>query len=287
MDILLESLREEWSALLRIAPRIPVALIVFLVCSLLGRLFGRGLVRVLEKSALTRTHRQFFRTLVVWLLGLVGLMLALNLLGLKGIAASLLAGGGVTAIVVGFAFRGIGENLLAGLFLAFSRPFEMGDLIQSGELQGTVRDIELRSTHIRTADGRDVFIPSARLFESPLINFTKDGLSRLSFNAGIDYRNDARKARELLLETVSAVDGVLDEPAPLVTVASLGPQYVELEIGFWSDTFSTGTDLPQVRFEVIERCRRTLLEGGFTVSSEVNTNVSLAGRAALDVELAR
>ena len=80
---------------------------------------------MLSKANLKPTHRNFFQSLSVWILSIIGLFVALNILGLKSLAASLLAGGGITAVVLGFAFRDIGENFLAGFFLAFSRPFLM------------------------------------------------------------------------------------------------------------------------------------------------------------------
>lgn len=161
---------------------------------------------------------------------LFGLIIALNLLGLRGAAASLLDGGGVTAVVLGFAFREIGENFLAGFVLAFSRPFEVGDLIQSEELLGEVRGIELRHTHIRTADGRDIFIPSSQIVNKPVVNYTRDGLRSPSFTVGIDYADDSERARQILLKIVQSTEGVLEIPA-------LAAQYVELEVVFWIDTF--------------------------------------------------
>ncbi|HUV29844.1 MAG TPA: mechanosensitive ion channel domain-containing protein [Acidobacteriota bacterium] len=127
---------------------------------------------LLARGNLKPTHRNFFRNLTAWLAGMPGLVLALNVLGLKGLATSLVAGGGITAVVPGFAFRQIAENFLAGFFPAFSRPFEIGDLIESGDLQGTVTSTEMRSMHVRAVNGRDVFIPSSQIFNIPLINYT-------------------------------------------------------------------------------------------------------------------
>lgn len=285
MEVLLGSLEEHWYALLRIAPRIAAAVVVLLICLLIGRALGTAVGSMLQRGKLSTTHRSFFRRLVVWAMVFVGFVLALNVVGLEQLAASLLAGGGVTAIVIGFAFRGIGENLLAGLFLAFSRPFEIGDLIGSGDHQGTVRSIELRYTHIRTEDGRDVFIPSAEIFSGVLVNLTRDGLRRLSFSVGIDYANDAEKARLLLLEGTSGVGGVLEDPEPLVMISEFADQYVGIQVSFWIDMFAKRPGLPPIRTLVMERCRRLLLENGFTISSDVTTNVALEGRRPVEVAI--
>jgi small conductance mechanosensitive channel len=287
MDILVESLTEEWQNLVRLTPRLLVALIIFAISIFVGRLIGKAVVHILARGNFRPTHRNFFRNLTAWLVAILGLILALNVLGLKGLAASLMAGGGITAIILGFAFREIGENFLAGFFLAFSRPFEIGDLVQSGDLQGIVKSIELRSTHIRTADGRDIYIPSSEIFNKPVTNFTKDGLRLLSFKVGIDYADDSKKAQQLLIETTKGVSHVLEDPKPDAIFSSLLAQYVELEVFFWIDTFEEGVNLVAVRNEVIERCRRSLMAGDFTVSANVTSNIALGGFQPVDVRLAQ
>lgn len=82
------------------------------------------------------------------------------------------------------------------------RTFKPSDFIRSGDFEGRVEGIELRHTHIRAADGRDIFIPCYELFSHPLVNFTRDGLRRLTFRLGLDYGDDIDRARKMLLESV-------------------------------------------------------------------------------------
>jgi small-conductance mechanosensitive channel len=213
------------------------------------------------------------------------LIIALNILGLEKAAVSLLAGGGITAVVLGFAFREIGENFLAGFFLAFSRPFNIGDVIQSGDFTGEVKEVELRNTHIRTNDGRDIFIPSSQIFNQPLINYTKDGLRRPSFVVGIDYGNDSMKAVKLLFDTTKNVDGVLQNPPPGVFISELTSLYVKLEVFFWLDVFKKGTDFLKIQTEVMDKCRTVLLDNGFTLSSDTTANLALAAKTPFDLVL--
>lgn len=273
LERLLAAFRAQGEALIARAPQIVIALVILVLFVLLGRLAGRLLDRALVRGRLSATHRSFFRGLAAWLVALLGLSLALSVLGLTGLAAGLVTSGGVTAIVLGFAFRGIGENLLAGFFLAFSRPFEVGDYIASEGLDGTVRGIAMRSTHIRTSDGRDVYIPSAQIFNSPLVNFTRDNLRRPSFRLGVDYRDDLPRARQLLLEALSTLDFVLAEPPPSVAAAEPEVGFVAIEASFWIDT--AGSDLVRSRGRAIEACVAVLADAGFTFSSEVSTAVQL------------
>lgn len=282
MALMLESLRGDWEQLLRLAPKFVVALIALAVCVLIGSAVARGLRRALMRRELPENYGAFLGTVVRWVFILAGIVAGLNVLGLKGAAASLVAGGGVTTIVLGFAFRGIGENLLAGLFLMMGRTFKPGDFIRSGDFEGRVEGIELRHTHIRAADGRDIFIPSYELFSHPLVNYTRDGLRRLSFRLGLDYGDDIDRARKVLLESVRTSGQALDEPAPGVLIRSFEPNFVQLEIFFWIDTFRRPPHLGHAPSAVMEACRRAVREAGFTVSSEVSTAVGLGG--ALRIE---
>ena len=142
------------------------------------------------------------------------------------------------------------------------------DFIASGGLEGTVRKIELRHTHVRSADGRDIFIPNSLIFNQPLINYTRDGLLRSSFTVDLDYRDVPGRARELLLAETVAVPGVLEEPTPNAVLTSLAGGTVEVEVTFWVNTSEKRFSRMKVKSEVMERCRTALLAAGYAVRSE-------------------
>jgi small-conductance mechanosensitive channel len=102
-------------------------------------------------------------------------MVVFRFVGLTGVVSGLLAGAGISAFIIGFALKDIGENFLAGILLAFKRPFRVGDLVDIGGIRGTVLILNLRDTQIKTPDGKDVFIPNANIIKNPLVNFTIDG----------------------------------------------------------------------------------------------------------------
>lgn len=275
MESLHKSFFMAWQEVQSLAPLLLAALAVFMFCVWLGRILGRTLSRLIAAKEGTRVYLRFIQQLTTWLMVLLGLVLALNILGLGNIAMSLVAGGGMAAVVFGFAFREIGENFIAGFFLTFSRSFEVGDFIESEGLSGEIMTIELRQVHIRTLDGCDIFIPSTQIFKSPLHNFTRDGLRRPSFVVGIDYADAPEKARSVLLQTVQSTPGVLTVPPPEINMSALLPQYVELQINFWVNTFDHEYKMPEVKNRVMDGCCRILKEHGFTLSSDCMTNLNL------------
>jgi small-conductance mechanosensitive channel len=290
MDRLTASFAEQWQSVIDFTPRVVVGLLVFLAFVVIGRLAGRGLVLALERGGLTTTHQRFFRRLLSWAAVLLGVALALNVVGLGGVAAGLVAGGGLTAVMLGFAFKQIGENLLAGLFLAFSRPFSIDDYIESDGLQGTVRAVELRHTHIRTPDGRDIFIPNSQIFNQPLTNFTRDGLLRGSFTVDFDYRDSPGRGLEILKRETAAVAGVLDDPGVAAYITSIAGGTVKAEVQFWVKTHVSSK--MTVTSDVLEGCRQALTDAGYAVRSEwsarleVGPDPSGAGPGALAEERA-
>jgi small conductance mechanosensitive channel len=275
-----EVLREAVDRTALLLPQLLAALVVLLGFTIAGRFAGRGVARLVRTRGSERLGTVVGR-IVHWTLVLLGLVIALQILGLTAVAGSLLATGGLVAVILGFAFRSIGENLLAGVFLGFSRAFEVGDLIESSGHVGVVRDINLRSVHIRSADGRDIFIPCTQIFTNVLVNFTRDGLRRGDFVVGVDYAHDPGEMRDLLLQTTRRIDGVLEDPAPSVQIASFQAQYQELRVLFWVDIYGE-IGLNRVRTEVMRACLASLKESRVTLSSDVSSALSIA---PLDVAL--
>jgi small conductance mechanosensitive channel len=281
MDRILEPLASAMNPLIGVLPQIVAGTLALLIFVAMGRAVALAANRVIARGQRADGYAGITRRVIRWAFGLVGLVMALQILGLTAVATSLLATGGLVAVILGFAFREIGENLLAGLFLGLSRSFEVGDLIESSGHTGRVQNIELRHVHLRSADGRDIFVPSAQIFRNVLVNFTRDGLQRGEFLVGIDYRDSSEDARAVLQEATEGVPHVLPKPSVAVTVSGFTPNYVELTVHFWVDT-SRGPGLLQIRSAVMQACLGALIGGGFTLSAEVSSAVTLS---PLDVAL--
>lgn len=283
MEFILDSMHADWQAFLAFSPRLIYATVLLALFWLVGNVAGRLLVRVLDRSTKLRPNIRFVRRITHWSIRVVGILLALGVMGFTGVAASVLATGGVVAIVLGFAFKEIGENLLAGIFLTFSRPFELGDLVKSGELTGRVRGIDLRSVHIRTEDACDVFVPNAQIFREKLYNYTRDGLRRPGFTVGVAYHDDPAAVIDLLQETVGAVPNVLRQPAPVISVRQFADSHVVYELFFWMDTRSSSRDIVALSNDVKVACWRALKEAGMTFSTDVTTALDIQAVAPLRV----
>ncbi|MEQ9308163.1 MAG: mechanosensitive ion channel [Balneolaceae bacterium] len=275
MNEIVQSFEFFFDSVKQAAPEITVSFIVLLIFISLGLATGRTLKNILERTSTSPKRILLIRRIARWIFYSVGIIIALQIMGLTKAASGILAAGGVITVVLGFAFREIGENLLAGLFMSFSRSFDVGDLVESNGILGVVKAINIRDVHVRAGDGIDIFIPSAIIFKNPLNNYTRDGLRRGKFTIGIDFRNDSKQARLLILESIKKIEGVLEEPAPNVQVSIFADNYIQLEIFFWINTFSAFSNLGDIKTVVMESTKEVLLDQGFTVSSEVSTAVEL------------
>lgn len=284
MEFLTESLIADWQAFLRFAPRLIYGLVLVIIFLLSARIAGRFAASIFDRSPRLRTNKQFLQHLVTWSISALGILLALGVMGFGGVAASLLATGGVVAIVLGFAFREIGENFLAGFFLTFSRPFEVDDLIKTGDLTGVVRAIDLRSIHIRTFDACDVFVPSAQIFSEPLYNYTRDGLRRPSFTVGVAYQDQPSQVMALLEEAASRTEGVLPEPRAFVTVEYFEAQFILYKVFFWLDETSNERGYVATLNDVKINCWRALNDANITFSSDVSTGLDILSTPSIKVE---
>lgn len=282
IDTLIEGFISEYYSFVAFLPRLITALVVVGMVYLIGKMFASGLIQVLKRSSMPEAYHSYFSKLVKGIAIFIGAILFLNIIGYGTLSASLVAGGGLTAVMLGFAFKDIGENFLAGFFLAFSRPFNTDDIIETDGITGEVKSIHLRHTHIRTPEGCDVFVPSAQLFTKPLFNYTLDGLRRGSFTVGIDYADDTKRAIGIMLECIKNTPGVLKTPIPNTSVKGFTPNYVELQAFFWINARDQEMGLARVKTSAMNKCRMGLIEEGFTFSSSVSTALTMS---PVDVQL--
>lgn len=260
-----------WRGFLDVLPEILIGLIVlilgFIIARWLALVFQRRLTRRMQDPLLSG----FIAKILRFILALLGILLAFHIMGLSGIAGGLLAGAGVGALIIGLAFQEIGANFLAGIILAFNRPFNIGDTIEIGGTMGRVLMLNLRNTHIKTFDGKDVYIPNNKIVKDEVINYTRDGLLRQNFALGIDYNSDIERATKVIMETLQANERVLQSSGqePLVLVKEFAASTINLEIFFWMETFDYKRSVLEERSIIMTAVLTNLIEAGIEMPSDI------------------
>lgn len=214
-------------------PNIVLALIVFIIF-----FFAARWLKLLVKR-LTRRHRQarnlgmVLGRLAQGVVILIGLFVALSIVIPTFRAGDLIQLLGISGVAIGFAFRDILQNFLAGILILLTEPFKIEDQIVFKDFEGTVENIETRATTIRTYDGRRIVIPNSELFTNSVTVNTAYESRRMEYDVGIGYGDDVDEAKRLMLEAIHSVDEVLRDPAPDVLVLELAESSVNIRARWW------------------------------------------------------
>lgn len=174
--------------------------------------------------------------------------------------ATIISSLGIGSVAIGFAFKDILQNLLAGILLLINRPYRRGDQIVIKEFEGTVEHIESRATLIKTYDGRRVIIPNSDVYTSPVIVNTAFPTRRDEFDIGIGYGDKPELAMSVFAEAIAKVEGVEAEPAPEILPWGLDSSTVTLRARWW--TSSKRTDLIHLRARVILATQKAAADNG-------------------------
>ncbi len=251
--ILKQRLEQIKMGLIKMVPEMILATLSFVLILVIARMLKRYTrLYILRKSDDLLLANFLSKTLFTVII-IFGTVVSLGVMGLSGTVTKILAGAGLSGFIIGFAFKDIGENFLAGILLAFKRPFRIGDLIETNGLSGTVYDFKLRETLIKTPDGVDAFIPNSIIIKNPLKNHTVDHLFRKEFSLGIDYRDDINKAVEIIKDIVKNTPEIEKEPREaLVLISEFGEKYTVIKVLFWLKTSISGGKVQS------EMMRRTL-----------------------------
>lgn len=255
-------------ALFSMLPNALVALVVIVLSWVVGRFAMQGATRVAGRMS---DNRQLARLagagarLVV--LG-AGLVIALEMLHLEKTVASLLAGLGVAGIALGFAFQDIAANSMSGLMMAISRPFRIGDLIETGGQLGTVCQIDLRNTVLLRVDGIHVILPNKEVVGKPILNYTKEAPRRVTVAVGVGYGSDLDEVALVAREAVEDVPNRIAAKPIEVLYTSFGASSIDLEVRFWSDSSAQGgwlksrsVAIQRIKYAFVDRHRNPSLSG--------------------------
>lgn len=246
---------------LLLLPNLCIGGLVLLIFVLIGKGARAVGARLAGRATRHRNIGLIIGRLAQWVLLLVGLLVALSIVFPSFQARDLIELLGIGTVAIGFAFRDILQNFLAGILLLITEPFRLGDQIVVGAFEGTVTNIETRATTIRTYDGRRVVIPNSKLFtESVLVNTALES-RRMEYDVGIGVGDDIERAKALILDAVRGLEDVLQEPPPEVLVVDLADFSVKLRVWWWTAP-PQRIHILEVRSRVLAVIKKTLLAHG-------------------------
>jgi small conductance mechanosensitive channel len=204
----IDKLRNWLDGFIEMLPNLAAAVIVvvlfWLASVLADKMTRRGLARLNTRPSI----RGLIATLIRLSMLFAGMMIALGILNLDKALTSILAGAGIVGLALGFAFQDLAANFISGVGLSVHRahPFKVGDLIETNGVFGNVRTINLRTTELRTLDGKQITIPNKQIYQDQLTNHSFSGERRVELECGISYGDDLRKVREVAVRAIEGIE---------------------------------------------------------------------------------
>ncbi len=262
-----EVLHRYYLSFIEILPKLVLALALLLTFIFVARQVRRRLIPRLTRNTDDGLLTGFLADLGYWLVLILGISVALGAIGLDGAVTNILAGAGLSAFILGFALKDIGENFLAGILLAFKRPFQIGDLVETQGVKGRIIDMTLRETIVKTLDGKDVFVPNAGILKNPLFNYSVDDFLRLEFSVDLNDQSNFKKAIPLIVQTLEGTRGVLNHEShkPTASIDQTDPKSTTVKVNFWIDSPEAETDSPAIKTEAIQNVLAALKASGFSL----------------------
>ncbi|WP_299619434.1 mechanosensitive ion channel family protein [uncultured Tenacibaculum sp.] len=278
LDTVKTAIADYWNGFLTHVPGVIVAVLIVIVGFLLSNFISSFFKKTISVRTKDPLITNFLGKTIKYGLILLTIIFALNTAGLGHIASGFLTAAGASAVIIGFAFKDIGENFISGVILSFNRPFNVNDTVLIGDIFGKVKSMEFRHSKLKTFDGRDVYVPNSDIIKKPVFNYTEDGYYRSDFIVGIDYDDDIDLAKDVVIKAVTNTSGVIDtnKHKCFVTVDSLGTSTVNLKILFWTKTMEYKRGALEVKSDVVKNVKNAIIQNGLNMPADI-TEVKLYG----------
>lgn len=252
-------IKEIFQQIANLFPRLGIGIFIFILFVLFSILLKKGLTKRVKPKTKNPLLAEFMGKLAAFIMQFIGFVIFLTIIGLGKVASHIVAGAGLTTLILGFAFKNIGENFLSGILMAFKSPFKIGDLIETNGTSGYVYDLDLSVTSVKTFDGKDVFIPNSQIVKSSLNNYTIDGFLRYEIVLGVDYNSDIKLAVEIIRKILDQKKKVLQgDKKPVVIIDELMSSSINIRAMYWIDTFKSNSKdfhlnlKSEITFEILE-----------------------------------
>ncbi|WP_310992019.1 mechanosensitive ion channel family protein [Aequorivita marina] len=265
------SLEAYYQEFLKILPRIALGVLVIILGVLLAQFITHLYRKRFQQKSEDPLMAKFLAQAIKVVLIIIAIMIALKVAGLDGIATGLLTAVGGGAIVLGFAFQDIGKNFLAGVILAFNRPFNINDTIKIDNIFGKVKALSFRYSHIKTFDGRDIYIPNSDVLTKPVENYTADGYFRVEFIVGLGYEDNITAAKRVIQDILDKNEDLARNPEHenFVIEDELAASAVNLKVYFWVHTKDYRRSSRVLRGSIIRETKEALFEKGFNLPADI------------------
>ena len=259
MDELNQFLATSQEFITQFAFNLIAAIVIFVIGRWLAKQVSRFVRRLMSRSNVDPTIISFTYNITYYLLLTVVIIAALNRLGVQ--TASIIAILGAAGLAVGLALQGSLSNFAAGVLLVIFRPFKVGDYIEAAGFTGTVEEIQLFTTTLRTLDNTVAIVPNSSISSNNILNYTCKEIRRIDRDLSIGCSESIDKVRQIILDELSKDSRVLADPTPTVWALEIIEGRVQLSVRPWVRT----QDYWPVYFTLYETLKNRLDAEGISI----------------------
>ncbi|MDN3645359.1 mechanosensitive ion channel family protein [Pontixanthobacter aestiaquae] len=249
--------------LIRALPNVAIALFILFITWIIAKFAVKIADRLIGKTEMRPSLKNLIDTIVKLAIWILGLMIALTVVMPGLTPASLIAGLGIGAVAIGFAFQDIFENFLAGVLIMLREKMRIGDVIECDGITGKVEHITLRETYVRKLSGEVTLVPNSMLFKNPVEILTDEVERRHEVLAGVSYDTDLDHAADVIRKAVESVEDVLTDKGIDVFACEFNSSSVDFRVRWWAG--SKPRDAHESRDKIIRAIKRALDDAGIEI----------------------
>lgn len=250
------------------APKLLMAILIWLVGSWIIKMAVKGIKKALEKGDYDISLKKFLMNLVGWILKIVLIIVVLGTVGVETTSfAAILAAAG---LAIGLALQGSLANFAGGVLIMLFKPIKVGDFIEAQGEAGTVKLIEIFTTKLTSPDNKEIIIPNGKLSNDNIVNYSAMDMRRVDMVFGVGYDSDIKQTKDILMSQLSSHPLILKEPAPLVRLNELADSSLNFNVRPWVKT----SDYWGVYYDIMERTKNALDAAGIDIPYPHNVQIN-------------
>lgn len=207
------------------------AVAIFYIGRIVTRRIVNGVGKVMQAQEVDKILESFVGNLIYWAMMTFVIIAAINQIGVQ--TTSLIAVMGAAGLAIGLSLQGSLANFAAGVLIVMFRPYRVGDYIEAAGVSGTVVQVQILTTILKTGDNKQVVIPNGQIMGSIITNYSANDTRRVDLTIGVSYDDDLDKVRSTFQELIDAEERILKDPPPLIAVAELADSSVNFTVRIW------------------------------------------------------
>jgi small conductance mechanosensitive channel len=219
----------------------------------------KGLRKMLQTQAVDKILETFVCNLAYWAIMIFVIIAAINQVGVQ--TTSLIAVMGAAGLAVGLALQGSLSNFAAGVLIVIFRPYRVGDWVEAAGISGSVEQVQILTTILKTGDNKQIIVPNSQIMNSIITNYSANDTRRIDMIVGVSYSDDLDKVRKTLEELVASDERILKDPACTIAVSELADSSVNFVVRPWAST----ADYWSVKFDLTEAVKKRFDEEGISI----------------------